>query len=399
MRYALIIPDGAADRPHPEYGGRTALEAADIPGMHRLAREGRLGLAKSVPDGMKPGSDVANLSLLGYDPADCYTGRAPLEAASLGISLAPGEAVFRANTVCVVDGIMDDYAGGHITTEESHALILELDKKLGIPGVKLHPGVSYRHACVFADMAHAIADRTPPHDITGKPVAGHEPKGELAARLIEVEEKTIALLPDCAVNRQRVKDGKKPITQLWLWGGGVMPSLNKFEDKYGISGGLISAVDLLRGIATLAGLEVIHVVGATGYYDTNYKGKGEAALDCLKRHPFVAIHIEAPDEAGHNGHGKEKVRALGQIDKLIVQPMLEEADRAGDLRILCLPDHPTPLEIRTHSSDPIPFALWGPGIPSGGGKGFTEAAAEKLVQSGKESLVLAPELMSLLTAK
>ncbi|MBN2711013.1 MAG: cofactor-independent phosphoglycerate mutase [Planctomycetes bacterium] len=393
MRYAILIPDGAADRPHPAIDGKTALEAADIPNMNRLAREGRLGLAETVPAGMKPGSDVANLSVLGYDPADVYTGRAPLEAASMGLTLEEGEAVFRANTVTVEDGMMKDYSAGHITTPESHAIVSRLAKDLGIGGVKLHPGIQYRHACIISGVADEIPGRTPPHDITGKAVDEHHPQGRHAAIIEEIEKRSRELLPAYEENIRRVSEGKNPVTQLWLWGGGVMPSLRKFSELYGIKGGLISAVDLLKGIAVLAGLEVIDVPGATGYYDTNYKGKGEAALECLSRSDFVAIHVEAPDEAGHNGDLENKIKALENIDRHILGPLLEEADRSGDIRILCLPDHPTPIEIRTHSSDPVPFALWGPGLEKSSGAAFTEKAAV-----GKER-VKATKLVGMLTAK
>ncbi len=375
MRYAILIPDGAADQPFAGLGNRTALEAAHIPGMDRLARDGWLGLAATVPPGMKPGSDVANLSVLGYDPSQCYTGRAPLEAAAMGVELKPGEAVFRANTVTVSQGIMRDYSAGHISTAESRAMVGRLAGELGISGVKLYPGISYRHLCVMQDMAGNIPGRTPPHDIIDKPVDAHQPRGELAGRLVEVEARSMELLAGYPENQMRRETGKPMVTQLWLWGGGVMPSLRSFEELYGLRGGVISAVDLLKGIGKLAGLEVIEVQGATGYYDTDYAAKAEAALEFLGRGDLVLIHVEAPDEAGHNGHAREKVRALESIDSLILQPLLAEADAKGDLRILCMPDHPTPLEIRTHTGAPVPFAMWGPGIRPEGAERFTEAAA------------------------
>ncbi len=394
MRYAVIIPDGAADQPHPALGNRTPLAAATIPHMDRLAREGRLGLARTIPAGMPPGSDVANLSVLGYDPAICYTGRAPLEAASLGITLKAGEAAFRANTVTVIDGIMKDYSAGHILTPESRPLIEQLQRDLDLGDARLYPGTAYRHLIVFADMAAMIPTRTPPHDILDQPVAGHDPVGAEAPRLLAVENESARLLPRYEANRKRIAAGKSPVTQLWLWGGGVMPKLEPFATKHGVEGGLISAVDLLKGIAKLAGLEVIEVPGATGYYDTDYAGKGAAALDCLGRKRFVVVHVEAPDEAGHNGHPEEKVKALEEIDKHIVGKLLAAAESAGDLRILLLPDHPTPLAARTHTSDPVPYVLWGPGITPGGGDSFSEAAAE----SGGDDVVPAPGLMGILTA-
>ncbi len=392
MRYALVIPDGAADRPHAAYGGRTALAAADLPHFHRLAREGRLGRTRTAPESLPPGSDVCNLSLLGYDPERCYSGRAPLEAASRGLKLAPDEAVFRANTVVLTDGVMRDYAGGHITTAEAGPLIEFLDQRLDIPGVRLHPGVSYRHLCVVKGLAQRIPDRTPPHDLTGRPVAGHEPHGAGAEVIARIEARVRELLPVAPVNAARRAAGREPISALWLWGGGTMPQLEPFAGRYGVAGGLISAVDLLKGIAVLCGLEVIDVPGATGYYDTDYAGKARAALACLQRHRFVAVHVEAPDEASHNGHAAEKIKALENIDRLIMGQLLAEAERAGDLRILCVPDHATPLELRTHAAEPVPFALWGPGIGPAGGEVFTEAAAEGPV-------VAAGQLMKLLFAQ
>lgn len=377
MRYAVIIPDGAADRPHPALDSKTPLEAAAIPTMHKLAATGRLGLARTVPEGMHPGSDVANLSVLGYAPEDVYTGRAPLEAASLGLTLAPGEAVFRANTVTVRTGIMDDYAAGHISTEESRALIGRFQESHGIEGVTLYPGIQYRHACVFTNIADEIPDRVPPHDILDQPIGKHMPTGKHANRLLAVEDRSHALFTSDPVNKARREAGKRPATQLWLWGGGVMPALRPFAELYGVTGGLISAVDLLKGIAKLAGLDVINVPGATGYYDTNYTGKGEAALECLKSHDLVIVHVEAPDEAGHNAHPGEKVQALEQIDSQILAPLLAEAERSKDLRLLVMPDHPTPLELRTHSADPVPYILWGPGLGESGGDRFTESDAAR----------------------
>ncbi len=392
MRYALIIPDGAADRPHAAFGGGTALQAANIPNMDRLAREGRLGLARTVASGMKPGSDVANLAVLGYDPLTCYTGRAPLEAASLGIELGAGEAVFRANTVTVQDGVMVDYAAGHITSDESQPLIRDLAQNLGVAGATLYPGIQYRHACVIAGAADDVPDRSPPHDIMDEAVADHEPTGRYASALLAVEARSIELLKDCQMNRERLAAGKLPVTQLWLWGGGVMPALETFEHRYGLTGGLISAVDLLKGIGRLTGLEVIEVPGANAYYDTNFQGKGEAALECLSRKKLVVVHVEAPDEAGHNADPENKVKAIENIDQHIVRPLLEEATAAGDLRILCMPDHPTPVELRTHTRDPVPFALWGPGIGASGGEAFTEEQAALVPEA-----VNAPDLMGLLT--
>ncbi len=372
MKYVIIIPDGAADHPQPALGNRTPLEVADIPNMHYLMQHGEAGRVSTVPAGMAPGSDVANLSILGYDPAVYYSGRAPLEAASLGITLQPGEAVFRANTVCLAeDGTMADFAGGHPTDAETVPLIQYLDENMEIPGVKLHHGVSYRHLCVMPDMAGNIPATTPPHDITGKPSAPHLPQNELLNRIMLRSEDLLKRWPG---NEMRKQKGKATLTRLWLWGGGVMPNLKTYQELYGVTGAMISAVDLLRGIGRLAGLEIVRVPGATAYYDTNYAGKGQAALTALQRLDLAVVHVEAPDEAGHNGHPQEKVRALENIDRQIVGPLLRRAQEGGDMRILCLPDHPTPLEIRTHCSEPVPYALYGAGVTKRPVARFTENA-------------------------
>ncbi len=369
MRYVIIIPDGAADRPHPDLNNATPLEAANIPNIDTLVREGILGRAATVPEGMAPGSDVANLSILGYSPKKYYSGRAPLEAANRDIKLSDDQAVFRANTVTVTDGVMTDFAGAHPTNEEVYPLIDYLEEKHNIPGVKLHHGVSYRHLCVIDNMADNIPDTTPPHDITDEKVAPHLPDSPL---LNKIMDRSNELLKEYPLNIQRQQIGKNPITQLWLWGGGIMPKLPTYKEKFNIKGAMISAVDLLQGIAKLGGLEVIQVPGATGFYDTNYRGKGEAAIEALKRLDLVVVHVEAPDEAGHNGEASEKIRALENIDKFIVGPILQAARESGDIRILCMPDHPTPLALKTHTSDPIPFTIWGSGIEADASQVFTE---------------------------
>lgn len=372
MRYVLIIPDGAADRPNKDLGGKTPLEVAHIPNMDKLAKEGILGRSSTVPEGMAPGSDVANLSILGYDPKVYYTGRAPLEAANRNITLADDQAVFRANTVTIKDGIMVDFAGAHPTNDEAYPLIDFIQANHNIEGVKLHHGVSYRHLCVIDNMAKKIPNTTPPHDITDEEVTTHLPSSEI---LCKVMNRSQELLKDYELNIKRAAAGKNPVSQLWLWGGGTMPKLPTYKERFGLTGAMISAVDLLQGIAKLGGLEVIEVEGATGFYDTNFKGKGEAALKALETLDFVAVHVEAPDEAGHNGEPAEKVRALENIDKYIVGPIIEEAERCGDIRILCMPDHPTPLEIKTHSSDPVLYAMWGADLIADESTIFTEESA------------------------
>lgn len=378
MRYALLIADGAADYPQDSLQGHTPLELAHKPAMDFMARNGCCGRARNVPEGLAPGSDVAALSILGYDARGCYSGRAPLEAAAQNIALTPTELAFRANTVVLKDGKMADFAGGHPKNADIFPVIDDINVKLNIPGVRLYHGVSYRHLCVIdtavagqGENLDAIAT-TPPHDISGQEFAPHLPHSPLLNRIMERSEEVL-------------REIKGPFTRLWLWGGGRMPRLDTYRDLYHLRGGMISAVDLLRGIASLAGLEVIKVDGATGFYDTNYAGKGQAALEFLKTHDFVVVHVEAPDEAGHNGDGKEKIRAIENFDKFIAAPLLEEARRAGDLRILCLPDHFTPLNLRTHSREPVPFILYGPGLPAVPADGFTEnAVAGREVIPGME---------------
>ncbi|MBN1257447.1 MAG: cofactor-independent phosphoglycerate mutase [Planctomycetes bacterium] len=377
MRYALVIPDGAADTPCAELAGKTPLEAAHLPALQALAREGRLYYAQTVPAGCQPGSDVACLSVLGYDPAKYYTGRAPLEAAAMNLEITDGQAVFRANTVTIVNGIMKDYSAGHISTEEASEVITYLDRNLGVPGVAFYPGVQYRHACVVDGAAGKISETTPPHDILEQATAPHLPKGGISDTLCRVMERSIEVLAENETNRQRIAQGKLPVTQIWLWGGGTPPQLESYQELFGISGGLISAVNLLNGIAMLAGLEVLSVENITGYYDTNYAGKGRAALEFLARSDFVAVHVEAPDEAGHNGEVHEKIRALENIDQHIIAPLLAEAHRSGDLRILVTPDHPTPIALRTHTAEPVPACLWGPGIAASGGGVFSEQCARE----------------------
>ena len=373
MRYVVIIPDGAADRPNKLLMGKTPLETANIPNMHRLAKEGFIAQAQTVPTGMAPGSDVANLSILGYSPAAYYTGRAPLEAANRDIRLTPDQAVFRANTVTIKDGVMLDFAGAHPTNAETSPLIAYLEKNHNLPGVKLHHGVSYRHLCVVDNMADSIPNTTPPHDITDEQIAPYLPE---SPKLNSIMQRSAELLENYELNLQRINNGVNPITQLWLWGGGVMPELPSYAAKYRLKGAMISAVDLLQGIAKLIGLKVINVPGATGFYDTNYQGKGEAAIKALQTLDIVIVHVEAPDEAGHNGEADEKVQALENIDRHIVGPIMQYAEKSGDIRILCMPDHPTPLELKTHTPDSVPFIIWGKGITPDKSERFTEAEAK-----------------------
>lgn len=379
MKYLLIIPDGAADEPLAEYDGRTALEIAATPTFDLMAREGRLGRAFTVPEGMQPGSDVANLSLLGYDPREGYTGRAALEAASLGVDIPDGDAIFRANLVTIIDDKMVDYSAGHISSEESTALIEQLNADLDIDGVKLFPGISYRHLCLMESAATGIPVCTPPHEITGEDISEYLPQGQFASWVLEVERASRELLPTYEVNQKRIAEGKRPANSLWLWGGATTMHLQNFTERNGLrSAGLISAVDLLFGIAKLAGMDIITVEGATGYLDTNFAGKGRAALDYIYEHDFVAVHVEAPDEAGHNRDVAGKVKALEDIDHHILAPIYAMAKHYGDWRILVAPDHPTPLATGKHSASPVPYVIWGPGFAGNGAKAFTEKEAERV---------------------
>ncbi|MBI4950279.1 MAG: cofactor-independent phosphoglycerate mutase [Deltaproteobacteria bacterium] len=359
MKYIILIGDGMADNAMDELDGKTPLESVDTPNMDSLAGTGKFGLFRTVPPGFPPGSDVANLSVLGYDPKKYYTGRAPLEAASIGVKLAPAEIAFRCNLVTLAqrDGsiVMDDYSAGHITTEDADALIKSLDHALSSAGVRFYTGTSYRHLMVSSTQGKFKT--TPPHDISDKKIDEHLPKGAGAEKLVELMELSRDILKDHPVNRRRVSNGKKPATSIWLWGQGAAPSMPTLKERFGVDGAIISAVDLMKGIGIYAGLEVIKVPGATGYIDTNYKGKAEAALAALETKDFVCVHVEAPDEAGHNGNLKDKLRAIEDFDARIVGPILKGMEKFKDYRVMVLPDHPTPLAIKTHTSDPVPFAL------------------------------------------
>jgi len=375
MKYAVLIGDGMADEPLEKLGGRTPLEVADIPNMREIARKGQTGLIRTIPPGMSPGSDVATLSVLGYDPKKYYSGRAPLEAAKLGIKLAPDEVAFRCNLITVEDERISDYAGGHITSDEARELVASLSRRMSTPTVKFYPGVGYRHICVMkgTDMVRAYC--TPPHDVTGQPVKDHMPRGDGAALLADLMERSRELLQSHEVNKARLGRGQRPANMIWLWGQGVTPRMPSFKDRFGIEGSVISAVDLLNGIAKLVGLDLVEVPGATGYYDTNYEGKGAYAIKSLEDKDFVLVHVEAPDEAGHNGDLDQKIRAIESFDRLVVGPLLRKLGEVPHSRLMVLPDHPTPIRLRTHTGDPVPFAWCGQGIPDSGAQGFNEREA------------------------
>ncbi|HRT11654.1 MAG TPA: cofactor-independent phosphoglycerate mutase [Methanoculleus sp.] len=383
MKCIVILGDGMADEPLAELGGRTPLEYAETPNMDRIAREGRCGMLRTVPEGFEPGSDIANLSVLGYDPRVSYTGRGPLEAASMGIELGEGEMAYRCNLVTVRDGLMVDFNAGHISSAEGAALLRDLDAVLG--GVRVYPGISYRNLLVLPEGRGSLT--TPPHDIVGRPIQEYLPRGDDAAALLECMERSCEVFADHPVNRRRVLEGKIPATGIWPWSGGKRPSLEPFREKYGLAGGVISAVDLLGGIARLAGMEVIRVPGATGFIDTDYKAKARYAVDALDRLDFVYMHVEAPDEAGHMGSVEEKVRAIERLDEAI-GIILERPETV----VAVLPDHPTPIRCRTHTADPVPFAVLGKG--KDGVKGFSEREARKGSFGLMEAAAFLPMLFS-----
>jgi len=374
MKYVVLLGDGMADRPLDALGGRTPLQAAKIPNMNWVAKEGRNGQALTVPEGFPPGSDVANLSVMGYEPGKYYTGRAPLEAAAMGVHLDKSDIAFRCNFVTVRDGIMEDYSAGHITSEEGRELVRAL--KPLMPEERLYAGVSYRNLLVLKAGEKAIC--TPPHDISDQPIDGHMPRGKDSKLLIDLMEGAKPVLASHPVNLRRVAEGKRPANMIWLWGQGPAPAMPAFQRKFGLQGAMISAVDLLKGIGAYAQLKVISVPGATGTINTNYEGKVRAALQALKALDFVYLHIEAPDEASHEGELDEKIRAIELFDQLVVGPVIEGLRRSGeDWRVLLMPDHATPISIKTHSRDPVPFAMVGKGIAPDSVNRFDEVEAKR----------------------
>lgn len=361
MKYLVLLGDGMSDEPIDALEGKTPLQVAHTPNMDRLANAGTLGLAQTVPAGFHPGSDVANLAVFGYDPAESYTGRAPLEAASMGVELGDEDIAFRLNLVWLEAHYgklyMGDFSAGHIGTDDATRLVESLQQELGDDQFQFYPGISYRHLLVWRggkDKMRCV----PPHDISTQSIEDHLPRGEGSADLIELMTSSQMLLANHPVNNARIERGELPANSIWLWGQGRRPNMATYEDLYGLTGGVISAVDLIRGLGVCAGLKIIEVPGATGYIDTNYLGKGEAAVELLKEADFVYLHVEAPDEAAHGGLLKEKIQAIEDFDRLVVGTLLDALDQIGDCRILVLPDHPTPVELRTHTDKPVPFALF-----------------------------------------
>ena len=361
-KYIICLGDGMADEPLEVLGNKTPLQAARTPAMDLLARSGKSGLVHTVPDGLHPGSDVCNMGILGYNPHEFYTGRGPIEAAAMNINPPEGLVVFRCNLVCITNGMMKDFTAGHITTEEAHELMTSLNESLPsfFPEEQLEffPGVSYRHILLLPQK-YVDLKTTAPHDITDQQVSEFTPKGETGSELMKVFDKAAEILEGHPVNKRRIENGLDPATHIWPWSQGIMPSLPSFESKFGMTGGIVTAVDLLKGLGTLSGLITPSVDGATGFLDTNYKNKLDASFKILEKHDFVYIHIEAPDEAGHMGRHDLKIQAIEDFDKNIVMPCLEYAKSHDDVHIMVLPDHPTPCHLKTHSSDPVPVSYMG----------------------------------------
>jgi len=391
MKYAIIIPDGCADEPQDSLGGKTPLQAAKLPHCDRIAAAGVVGRSNNVPPHLPAGSDVANLSLLGYDPNQHYTGRAPLEAAAQGIELGADDWAIRCNLVTVEDQIMQSFTAGHISSEEAAELIQTAADQLGTEQLQFVPGVSYRNLLLYRGGGAAPFDShdtrtTPPHDLTDKSVADDYPRGPGSELLNDLMMRSVELFADHPVNQRRRAEGKPPATNMWLWGLGKAPSLTSFEKVHGERGAMITAVDLLRGLAALIGWERIEVPGATGYTDTDYAAKGRYAVEALERTDVICVHIEAPDEASHEGDTAAKIRALEEIDAHIVGPLHEALEARGEYRILVSPDHPTPVRTKTHSHGFVPWTIAGSGIAPDASTTYDEATASqgKSFEAGHE---------------
>ncbi|HSL95578.1 MAG TPA: 2,3-bisphosphoglycerate-independent phosphoglycerate mutase [Thermoleophilia bacterium] len=411
-RRLLLVPDGMADEPQEALGGRTPLEAADTPAMDALARDGTVGLVQTVPPGMPAGSDVANLSVLGYDPRAVYTGRSPLEAASIGVELGPGDVAYRCNLVTIVGGVMKDHTAGQVSSGEGRRLVAALQAALGGGAFEFHPGVSYRNLMVW--RGGAVVPCTPPHDILDRPVAAYLPGaagggaevavavGEAAGTASGGEaagaaagggaaETAAAELRELLVAAREVLAPLRPATEMWLWGEGTAPRLPAFRELHGLSGAVVGAVDLVRGIGRCAGFTVLDVPGATGALDTDYGAKARAALEALEDHEFVWVHVEAPDEASHQGDLAEKIRAIERIDHEVLAPLLAGAEPPA---VMVLPDHHTPLRLRTHAAGPVPFVIAARPRSADAGAGARAFGESQAARTGL-TVATGPELMRL----
>lgn len=365
MKYVVVLYDGMADYPVPALGGKTPMMVAKKPNLDYLAQRAEVGLVRTVAEGLKPGSDVANMSVMGFDPMKYYTGRSPLEAASIGIDMKPTDVSLRCNLVTLSqddkpyeEKTIEDYCADDISTEEAAELIKTIEEKLGTDEFKFYSGVSYRHCLIWKNGTTELGNMTPPHDITGKVITDYLSTAENAKPLIEMMKKSYDILKDHSVNLARIARGKRPANSIWLWGEGTRPSISTFEEIYHIKGGVVSAVDLIKGIGRCAEMEVAEVEGATGYIDTNFEGKANAALDLLERNDLVYIHFEATDECGHRNEPENKVRAIELIDERVLPILFEGLKKYDDYKIMVLPDHPTPIVTRTHASDPVPYLIY-----------------------------------------
>jgi 2,3-bisphosphoglycerate-independent phosphoglycerate mutase len=376
MKYYVLIIDGAAGLPLRERGGQTCLELAHTPNLDTLASEGFCGLVRTVHRGMEPSSACACMSVMGYDPMIYYKGRASIEARSLGIHIGEGDVVFRCNLVNVSDGMMQDYSAGHIGSNEAKAIIDTLNEKLGSKDVEFYPGVSYRHILKITGHEETLkAVCTPPHDIPDKPVKEYLPKGLGSGYLRDLMARSEGVLKDHPVNIERKKRGQLPATGIWLfWGSGQVPDMPAFKKVYGLAATMTSGVDLLRGLASMVGMDILNIKGVTDGPDNDNAAQAAGALDSLKTHDLVVVHIEAPDEAGHEGDITGKIEAIEKIDKDVVSRL---RNQRNDMRVLIMPDHPTPIKVRTHTAEPVPFLIWGKGVKANGVKRFTEAEAKK----------------------
>lgn len=383
MKYVVLLCDGMADLPRDDLSGKTPMGTANKPNMDKLAKVSEVGLVKTVIDTLKPGSDVANLSVLGYDPSVYYSGRSPLEAGSIGIDMKPTDVSFRCNLVTLSDEekyedkTMVDYCSGDISTAEAAELIAFIQEKMGNEEFSFYSGVSYRHCLIWDHGTLDVGTLTPPHDITGRKITEYLGANENGAKLIDMMKRSYDLLKHHPVNLKRMEKGLRPANSLWFWGEGVRKDLMPFEKKYGLKGAMISAVDLLKGIGKFTGMEVINVPGATGYIDTNFSGKADAAINALKNgNDFVYIHVEAPDECGHRFEIENKVKSIELIDELILGPILK-AFEGEDIKILICPDHPTPLALKTHTNAPVPYLIYDSRKKNNGVDRFDEESAEK----------------------
>ncbi|MFH1622584.1 MAG: cofactor-independent phosphoglycerate mutase [Candidatus Omnitrophota bacterium] len=380
MKYVILVPDGMADYPCASLGNKTPLEIAQTPNMDKVVSQGILGQVDTIPLGMTPASDVANMSILGYDPKKYYSGRGPLEAANLGVELKENEIAFRCNLVTCNEDIMVDYSAGHISNKEAESLIDFLNKKLKSKDYKFYAGVSYRHLFVIRDDA-MVLDKvkcTPPHDILNQKISNNLPKGENSEVLFELMSKSKDLLSAHEINKVRVDLGENPANMIWLWGQGRRPKMPTYLERFEKTGAVISAVDLIKGIGKILGLDAINVPGATGYYDTNYQAKADYALKALAKRDFVYVHVEAPDEAGHNGDLREKITAIERFDKFIVGSFLKHFAKTKEKhKLLIVPDHATPLSVRTHTRDTVCFALAGENISPNGFQVMSEQKAKE----------------------